>query len=286
MSCTVSSKPLNDFRRVMTDNREETYNKGGICSGHGVCERMLLLTFCLLMLFPFGYFTPAARAVNLATSQLPADSVENSGTVYLDGMVAIPVKEDSMSEPVDTIPPTEVRADDYAYDENGKIPFNPSPTRAVWLSVLCPGLGQIYNRRYWKLPIVIGGVMGLGYATNWNNNQYQDYQQGYRDLMDNDPDTKSYMDFFAPTVKEENLDRSWLERVFKSRKDQARRNRDLCIIGLVALYALCILDAYVDASLTHFSVSPDLSIDWSPTLMAEPGRSRKPAIGLNWALNF
>lgn len=137
MSCTVSSKPLNDFRRVMTDKREETYNKAEECSGYGLCERMLLLTFCLLMLFPFGYFTPAARAVNLATSQLPADSVENSGTVYLDGMVAIPVKEDSMAEPVDTIPPTEVRADDYAYDENGKIPFNPSPTRAVWLSVLC-----------------------------------------------------------------------------------------------------------------------------------------------------
>ena len=166
------------------------------------------------------------------------------------------------------------------------MPFNPSPTRAVWLSALCPGLGQIYNRRYWKLPIVIGGFMGLGYATNWNNGQYQDYMQGYRDLLDNDPQTKSYMDFFPPTVKESDLDKTWLEQTFKSRKDYARRNRDLCIIGLVALYALCMLDAYVDASLTHFDVSPDLSLDWSPTLMEQPGRSGKPAVGINWAFTF
>lgn len=225
-------------------------------------ERAVLAVLCLLLLFPFGYLSPAACAASFPGQPAVLPAVQ------------------------DSIPPTEVRADDYAYDENGKIPFNPSPARAVWLSVLCPGLGQIYNRRYWKLPIVIGGFMGLGYATNWNNNQYQDYVQGYRDLMDNDPQTKSYMDFFAPTVKEEDLDRSWLERVFKSRKDYARRNRDLCIIGLVAFYALSILDAYVDASLTHFSVTPDLAVDWSPTLMPQPGRTAKPAIGLNWALTF
>ena len=200
-------------------------------------------------------------------------------TVFVDGEVALAV---------DSIPPTEVTADDYAYDENGKIPFDPSPTRAVWLSALCPGLGQIYNRRFWKLPIVIGGFMGLGYATNWNNSQFQDYSQAYRDLLDDDPSTKSYMDFFPPTVQESDLDRSWLERVFKSRKDYARRNRDLCIIGLVGLYALCILDSYVDASLTHFDVSPDLSIDWSPALLPQETLSSrgKPALGLNWALTF
>ena len=105
----------------------------------------------------------------------------------------------------DSIPPTEVTAEDYHYGLDGKIPFNPSPTRAVWLSALCPGLGQIYNRRYWKLPIVIGGFMGLGYATAWNSNQYQDYMQAYRDLLDNDPGTNSYMDFFPPTTDESTL---------------------------------------------------------------------------------
>lgn len=240
-----------------------------------------MFLLCLLLIFPFGYFSPDVDAQDRQPLVNPTESKgsdEDDKTVFADGIIELAV---------DSIPPTVVTADDYAYDENGKIPFNPSPTRAVWLSVLCPGLGQIYNRRYWKLPIVIGGFMGLGYATNWNNNQYQDYAQGYRDLMDNDPSTKSYMDFFPPTVNEGDLDHAWLERVFKSRKDYARRNRDLCIIGLVAMYALCILDAYVDASLSHFDVSPDLSIDWSPALMEQYGRGmNKPAIGLSWALTF
>lgn len=243
-------------------------------------ERLLILCVCVLLAFPFSYFSPTISAQDRQPIVSESESGQDAEdkTVFVDGEIALAV---------DSIPPTVVTADDYAYDENGKIPFNPSPTRAVWLSALFPGLGQIYNRRYWKLPIVIGGFMGLGYATNWNNNQYEDYAQGYRDLLDNDPSTKSYMDFFPPTVKEEDLDHAWLQQVFKSRKDYARRNRDLCIIGLVAMYALCMLDAYVDASLTHFDVSPDLSFDWSPTLMEQYGQGlRKPAIGLNWALTF
>ena len=75
--------------------------------------------------------------------------------------------------------------------------FMPDPTKAVWMSALFPGLGQLYNRRYWKLPIVIGAFMGLGYATSWNNTMLRDYTTAYSDIMDNDPTTKSYMDFFA-----------------------------------------------------------------------------------------
>ena len=254
-------------------------------------ERILIMTLCLLLSFPVGVFSPKAFARNdnpveppIAT-EAPADpapstpsaTIPDDREVFLDAEVAVPV---------DSLPPTEVRADDYAYDDSGKLIFNPSPSRAVWLSALCPGLGQIYNRSYWKLPIVIGGFMGLAYATNWNNNQYQDYMQGYRDLLDNDPQTKSYMDFFPPTVNEADLDHSWLEQVFKARKDYARRNRDLCIIGLVALYALCMLDAYVDASLMHFDVTPDLSLDWAPTLMQPAGGGTRPAVGLNWAFTF
>ena len=170
------------------------------------------------------------------------------------------------------------------YAMNGKRIFNPQPKRAVWLSALFPGLGQIYNRRYWKLPIIVGGFMGLGYATSWNNSQYQDYTRGYRDLLDDDPDTKSYMDFFPPTVQESDLDQNWLSSTLKSRKDYYRRNRDLCIICVVGLYLLCMLDAYVDASLAHFDISPDLSMDVQPAVWLAP--SKKPAFGLNWALTF
>ncbi len=74
--------------------------------------------------------------------------------------------------------------------------FNPSPTRAVWMSALFPGLGQVYNRRYWKLPLVVGGYLGLAYATSWNNGMLNDYQRAYRDIMDNDPSPSRTWTFF------------------------------------------------------------------------------------------
>jgi hypothetical protein len=169
--------------------------------------------------------------------------------------------------------------------EEREVEFNPDPTRAVWLSALFPGLGQVYNRRYWKLPIVVGGFLGLAYATSWNNGMLDDYQKAYRDIMDSDPTTKSYMDFFPPTTSESDIDQTWLTSVLKSRKDFYRRNRDLCIICMVGVYFLAMVDAYVDASLSHFDITPELSMDVAPTLIPD-ARSKRPGIGLCWAINF
>ncbi|MDE5810825.1 MAG: hypothetical protein K2G64_02815 [Muribaculaceae bacterium] len=166
-----------------------------------------------------------------------------------------------------------------------EVAFTPSPTKAVWLSALFPGLGQVYNRRYWKLPIIAGGYIGLIYATSWNNTMLSDYTVAYADLLDNDPNTKSYMDFFPPNIKEESLDKTWLQKILQSRKNYFRRNRDLCIIAMVGVYLLSMVDAYVDASLSHFDISPDLSMDVAPALIQD-GRSRYPSVGLQWALNF
>lgn len=186
----------------------------------------------------------------------------------------------------DTISTITVCADSLITTSDGRVRvFNPEPMRAVWLSALCPGLGQIYNRRYWKLPIIVGGYMGLAYATDWNNAMLRDYTKAYRDLMDNDPDTKSYMDFFAPGVDESSLSKTWLESVFQSRRNYFRRNRDLCIIGMVGVYLLAIVDAYVDASLAHFDITPDLSMQWSPVIMQET-RSPIPSVGLQMAFCF
>ena len=174
---------------------------------------------------------------------------------------------------------------DYDSWEERKVEYNPDPTRAVWMSALFPGLGQIYNRRYWKLPIVVGAYMGLGYATSWNNNMLSDYTKAYRDIMDNDPSTKSYMNFFPPTTTEESLDKTWLTNLLQSRKNYFRRNRDLCIICMVGVYLVAMVDAYVDASLSHFDITPELSMDLAPSLIHD-SRGVKPGIGLVWALNF
>lgn len=183
----------------------------------------------------------------------------------------------------DTIP--EVKESPYDRWEEREVVFNPDPNRAVWMSALFPGLGQLYNRRYWKLPIVIGGYMGLAYATSWNNTMLDDYTRAYRDIMDSDPSTNSYMNFFPPTTQESDLDRTWLTRILQSRKNSFRRNRDLCIIAMVGVYLVAMVDAYVDAQLSHFDITPDLSMDWSPQFFPQE-QGMKPSIGLTWALNF
>lgn len=213
------------------------------------------------------------------------DELPNDSTVWVDGEVLLktPVEVEAHLEG-DTIR-TVLIDPDSPYGLDGKKIFNPDPTRAVWMSVLLPGLGQVYNRRYWKLPIIVGGFMALGYGISWNNGQFQDYSQAYRDLLDNDPSSNSYMNFFPPNTVEGDLDKTWLTSVMKSRKDFYRRNRDLCIICTVGVYLLCIVDAYVDASLAHFDISPDLSMDVAPTIMVQPG-STKPGVGIHWALTF
>ena len=168
---------------------------------------------------------------------------------------------------------------------DNKLKFNPNPTRALWLSALCPGAGQIYNRRYWKLPIVVGAFVGLTYGTAWNNRMLNDYSKAYRDISDNDPNTRSYMDFYPPTVKESDIDKTWLTTTLKNRKDYYRRYRDICIIGIAAVYLLNVIDAYVDASMMHFDVSDDLSMQFKPAVIESP-MSVLPSVGLGCSFSF
>ena len=163
--------------------------------------------------------------------------------------------------------------------------FDPDAMRAVWLSALCPGLGQIYNHRYWKLPIVVGGFAGLIYATTWNGRMFTDYQQAYLDVMDTDPNTNSYMDFFPPYYTEDMIDQAWLKNVLKTRKDAYRHYRDYCIVGMVALYLVCIIDAYVDAEMYHFDISTELGMNVKPTLIPT-SLTLRPALGLQCAITF
>ncbi len=223
-----------------------------------------------------GAFAAHAQDPDPDALPLPGDSI-----VDAELLVKTPIEAEMTEEDGHTV----VVADDYPYGFDGKKIFNPDPTRAVWMSALFPGLGQIYNRRYWKLPIVVAGFMGLGYGLSWNNTQYKDYSNGYMDLMSGDPNKKSYMNFFPPNTDEDSLDKNWLKSVLQSRKNYFRRNRDLCIICMVGVYLIAIIDAYVDAQLAHFDISPDLSMDISPGFYTEPV-TRKYSVGLNWAFTF
>ena len=145
--------------------------------------------------------------------------------------------------------------------------WRPDPKRALWLALVIPGGGQIYNRKYWKLPLVYGGFIGCLYAMNWNNTMYKDYSQAYLDLMDNDPATQSYNQFLhlGMQITDSNKDR--YQKLFKSRKDRYRRWRDMSFFVLVGVYALSVIDAYVDAELSVFDISKDLSLKIEPTVL-------------------
>lgn len=220
-----------------------------------------------------------AAAIPARSQEQPADTASAS-VPWADASYVL-----ELVEKPDTASVRPARPNPYDVWEERNVEFNPDPTRAVWMSALFPGLGQVYNRRYWKLPIIVGGYLALGYATSWNNTMLDDYSRAYRDITDNDPTTKSYMDFFPPTVNEESLDKTWLTSLLQSRKNFYRRNRDLCIISMVGVYLLAMVDAYVDASLSHFDISPDLSMDVAPAVFRE-ARGHRPAFGLQWALNF
>lgn len=167
--------------------------------------------------------------------------------------------------------------------------WRPSPKRAMWLAIVIPGAGQIYNRKYWKLPIVYGGFMGCLYAMRWNNMMYNDYSQAYVDLMDNDPTTESYNQFLHLGAKITESNKSRYESLFKKRKDYYRKYRDLSIFCLIGVYALSVIDAYVDASLSEFDISDDLSFRVEPSVI-NTGSSLNPlksaGVGLQCSLTF
>lgn len=243
---------------------------------------LIVAAFVAMSALPgFGQHLPAKARTTVPEAS--ADTLIAVNSAELNGITAI---EEGDSVFMDLTPErAEKKPSKYDVWEEREVNFNPDPTRAVWMSALFPGLGQIYNRRYWKLPIIIGGYMGLAYATTWNNNMLTDYTRAYRDIMDNDPSTNSYMNLFPPTTSESDLDKTWLTNVLQSRKNYFRRNRDLCIIAMVGVYLLAMVDAYVDASLSHFDISPDLSMDVTPTIFQEV-RGMKPSIGINWAITF
>lgn len=243
--------------------------------------RMAVAALCCLVAFAADAQTKhlPVKQQHTATDTIAAapDSVEIVlGEADLRGIIA---------EMPDTAAVAAVKESPYDRWEEREVAFNPDPTRAVWMAALFPGLGQLYNRRYWKLPIVVGAYMGLAYATTWNNGMLSDYTKAYRDIMDSDPGTNSYMNFFPPNTQESDLDRTWLTNVLQSRKNYFRRNRDLCIIAMIGVYLVAMVDAYVDASLSHFDITPDLSMDVSPAIFQE-ARGMKPSVGLVWALNF
>jgi len=126
-----------------------------------------------------------------------------------------------------------------------------SAKRATYYSMVLPGLGQAYNRQYWKIPVIYGGLATLYIFQNLNQNEFVYWKDLYRDALDTSSATYGLYN----------------TEVLKSAKEYYRKNRDLCTIGLFGLYVLNIIDASVYAHLFDYDVSDDLTIRIEPVIM-------------------
>ena len=158
--------------------------------------------------------------------------------------------------------------------------FKPDPNKSLWLGLTFPGAGQIYNRKYWKLPIIYGGAMGVAYAVSYYGGHYNDYMKGYRDYLDSDPNTNYHLELIPQGYPE-----SSAGNYVKNRVNSYRRYRDIFIVVGVAVYALSVIDAYVDAQLADFDISTDLSMKVRPKLDIEQ-HTGKPTAGCQMQIYF
>lgn len=156
----------------------------------------------------------------------------------------------------------------------------PNSTKSLWYAVAVPGMGQIYNKKYWKLPIVYGGFAAILYAISWNGRYYSDYSNAYRDYMDKNPNSNRYIDLIPSGYPESQIE-SYLEK----QQNMFRRNRDFSIILGLGFYAITVIDAFVDAELATFDISSDLSMQIVPAQLYNP-ESPYGAWGCGISLNF
>ena len=214
---------------------------------------------------------PPLQAVVPADSIATADSIAAENKKKLLEMTSAPVLKES-----------EVPADSLKKEIDQKI-WVPNPTKATWLALVIPGGGQIYNRKYWKLPIFYG-FAGCAYALTWNSKMYKDYSTAYKDAMNGNMQSSSITDLLPPGYK---ISETQLKELLRKRKDTYRRYRDLSIFAFIGVYLLSVIDAYVDAELSNFDITPDLSMKVEPAVIDNRiDNSSNRSVGLQCSFRF
>jgi hypothetical protein len=159
--------------------------------------------------------------------------------------------------------------------------FLAEPLKATMMAVVFPGLGQIYNRKYWKIPLVYAGFGALIYSAGFNSSNYNLYMKAYQDFTDAIKGTDSYLKIIsaAPSTYDPVLfpdtyipaNASYYKNEMLRMVDYYKRYRDLSYIGIAGWYLFSILDANVDASLFNYDVSNNLEIAIAPMEVPLPG---------------
>lgn len=175
-------------------------------------------------------------------------------------------------------------------------PLKLDPMKATMLAATFPGAGQIYTRKYWKIPIVYAGFAGLGYAVAYNTKWYNTYSKAYQDFTDDVPETDSYADLiksppqeeYDPSLESDDFDLStqaWIQDQLLAQIDYFRKYRDLSYIGIAAWYLLSIVDANVDASLSDYNINENLKLSIAPITIPYHSFAGL-GVGLTMTINF
>lgn len=152
--------------------------------------------------------------------------------------------------------------------------YNPlAPAKAAFYSAIFPGMGQVYNKKYWKAPIVWGAMGTSIYFYLINNSSYKRYRTAYRLRKNNLADEFTINGI--ETISKETLERA---------QNQLKENRDLSLLTTVILYVLQIVEASVNAHLLQFNTDDDLT--FKPTFINDPSYVEAPKVGLTIKYNF
>lgn len=257
--------------------------------------RIVTYLFYLLLTVAAVFTCPSeaqAQRARKHRGELTVDSLnlekKSNRQVRLDSIRAAKEFQKMMNEmeaPVDTAELALKSDSAMAKQRLPKAKWIPNSQKSLWLALVIPGAGQIYNRKYWKLPLIYGGFVGCTYALTWNSKMYKDYSQAYQDIMSNNPNNDSYKDFLPPFI-DINQDRKRWEEKFRKGKDLYRRQRDLSIFAFIGVYLLSVIDAYVDAELSDFDISKDLGMTLEPAVFNDIHRGRPQGVGLQCSFKF
>jgi len=186
--------------------------------------------------------------------------------------------------------------DTLSFSKPEKNKFSAEPLRATMMAVVFPGLGQIYNRKYWKIPVVYAGFGALFYSVGFNASNYNKYLVAYQDFTDLIPETDSYLVLiqddpanYDPVLHPDTYEpssASYYEDGMLRLVDYHKRYRDLSYIGIAGWYLLSILDANVDASLFNYDISDNLDIAVAPFQLTLPGGFMGAGLNVSMRITF
>lgn len=190
-------------------------------------------------------------------------------------VVAIAQVTDEFPEKKDTV--KVVVKKEPVVKDSARLAIEAMPRHAALKSLMVPGLGQIYNKRWWKVPLVYGGFVGIGLVFEFNQRYYKIFlkEAQFRELN--------------PQKTENPLYSNYSNQGIITIKDSYRRNRDLSVLAGLGFYAITIIDAYVDAKFFRFDISDELSLKIAPSVSQAPivyASNFSPAVGLKLRIDL